>query len=135
MRVMLSGFVLLMAAGTTNAVAVTPPTAPIPLACTVSGAGAISGETAASVCARVRKAVDRSLATRTVAAKALPAAGAAIAVTVRIDKRSLSARVVQRRGKTLHTHPEIAVDVMDRSTRPADIDQLAAAIAQAVASR
>lgn len=99
--------------------------APPPFACTVEGAGAIAGQSEASVCAVIRRAVDRARA-----------ADAAIAIAVRIDKRSLVATVVERRGAAVHSHPEsIAVDVMDRATQPEDVERLAAAIAQAVAWR
>ncbi len=100
--------------------------------CTVTGAAAIPGETPATVCARVRTAVERKIAVRTRAAASRPPAALAIGVTIRIDKRSVSARVTQRRDGRLTTFPVIAVDVMDRSVRPRDLDRLAAAIAETV---
>ena len=116
----------------------TVPSQGIALLCKVSGVNAIRpamSETA--VCASFKQQIDRALAVQTQLVGSLSAKsrGKWITVDLHFHKSgTATADVVSRlRSKTL-VHPQIAVDVMDKSLGSGEVGQLAREVARRVLS-
>jgi hypothetical protein len=106
--------------------------------CKVSGVSAIHPATSqAAVCASFKQQIDRAMAVDTQLVGTLPveSRGEWITVDLRFLKSgSATADIVSRlRSKTL-IHPQIAVDVMDKSLGSGEVSKLAREVARRVSS-
>ena len=104
--------------------------------CTVKGAEKLAPDTInASVCGTVKQHVDKALPKVT---KAVETASGEdwIKVDVRFAKPATILAVVTRKsGGTEKVHPEIAVDVMDKSLSQSEVEMLAREVAKQIAAQ
>lgn len=134
---LLTGLVptFLLSGGVMAKTPVFDPAREVVFVCSASGTERLRPQTsAAQVCALFRQKVEAAIARRTRSANALPSSGNGLRIVVRIDSaRSASAAAtVQARGKTIR-HPELTIDVMDKSLGMRDLDLLANQIARKLA--
>jgi hypothetical protein len=100
--------------------------------CSASGTEHLRPQaSAAQVCAVFKRKVEAAIARRTRSANALPSRGNGLRIAVRIDSaRSASAMAtVMTNGRSVR-HPELTIDVMDKSLGMRDLDLLATQIAR-----
>lgn len=131
---LISGAILLMATASACAQHAAPGS--VNLLCRVEGVKLLSPATTEdAVCGEIKREIDGALSRQTTIVKTLASAGKAdwIKVDVRIAQPgTASATVVQSVGGREAAHPEIAVDVMDKSLGSKEINRLATEIARAV---
>ena len=96
------------------------------------------GMTSDQVCALFKAKIDDALQQKTMVVQ--DEAGALPASWIKLEVRfsmpgTASATVVQSASGKETTHPEIAVDVMDKYMEPNDVETLASAVAQYLAEK
>lgn len=88
-------------------------------------------QTAAQVCAVFKRKVDGAIARQTRAVRAMQVTGNAVGIILRIKgPHSASAVLITRSGGKTVSHPELTIDVMDKSISLRDLDTLATQIAR-----
>jgi hypothetical protein len=130
------GAILLMAS-VPSCTAQSAAPASVQLVCSVTGAKSLPDEwTSDAVCAEMKREIDRALSRPVTDVKSIAAIGNTdwIRVDVKFTQpATAAATVVQRIGAREVAHPEIAVDVMDKSLGAKEIKLLAGEVARAVA--
>lgn len=130
-------FISMSASAPTSAMS-TVPSRGIALLCKVSGVNAIRpAMSEAAVCASFKQQIDRALAVQTQIVGSLPvnSRGAWITVDLHFLKSgTATADVVSRLRSRTTVHPQIAVDVMDKSLGSGEVNQLAREVARRVSS-
>jgi hypothetical protein len=92
----------------------------------------------AAICSLFQQSIDAALVRPVTAVKVISAAtpGDWIKVEVRLtNKRNVSAIVMQKNGVSEVTHPEVAVDVMDKALSRRELDILAREVARLVSGK
>lgn len=107
------------------------------LLCSVDGAKLLNpAMNDEGVCAVFQTKIDAALTRKTVVVNSVSEDEPAdwIKIDVRFSKPgTATAMVVQRTAGKVIAHPEIAVDVMDKTMGPNDVDRLAATVAKVMA--
>jgi hypothetical protein len=92
----------------------------------------------AAICSLFQQSVDKMLARPVTPVKSLSAgaSGDWIKIDIRLtNKRSVSAIVSQKNGASEVTHPEVAVDVMDKALSKRELEILAGEVAKLVSGK
>jgi hypothetical protein len=136
LRTAFVGSALLLMAASSACSAHPAKAAPMALSCTVSGekllAPAMTGE---AICAEFKRQIDAVLPQGTEVFGDVPTGKdpSWIKVAVRfVQPGTASAKLTQSSAGGVVKHPEIAIDVMDRSLNQSDVKRLATETAQAM---
>ncbi len=130
-------FITMSASAPTSAMS-SVPSQRIALMCKVSGVNAIHPATSeAAVCASFKQHIDRALAVQTQLVGSPPVKSRGEWITVELHflkSGTATADVVSRLRSKTTIHPQIAVDVMDKSLGLGEVGKLAREVARRVSS-
>jgi hypothetical protein len=130
-------FITMSASAPTSAMS-SVPSQGIALMCKVSGVNAIRPATSeAAVCASFKQHIDRALAVQTQLVGSLPVKSRGEWITIDLHflkSGTATADVVSRLRSKTTIHPQIAVDVMDKSLGSGEVGKLAREVARTISS-
>ena len=135
---LLGAMLITMSASAPTSAMSTIPSPEIALLCKVSGVNAIRPATSeAAVCASFKQQIDRALAAQTQLVGSLPVNSRGEWITVDLHflkSGTATVDVVSRLRSRTTVHPQIAVDVMDKSLGSGEVSKLAREVARRISS-